>query len=651
MTKLAQVMICSALLSISAEANEEISLFIGSRPIVTPQKIEIAEGDSASFSVTLGDLLIDMVWCPPGTFTMGSPTNEIGHEDTEIQHKVSFSKGFWMGKYEVTQSQYQSVMGNNPSYWQGKKLPVDSVSWNDCTEFCEKLNEYAPYGYKFTLPTEEQWEYACRAGTTTALNSGKNLTDRNECSNMDKVGWYYYNAEKCTHEVGKKLPNRWGLYDMHGNIMEWCCDQIGEAYRTLRGGSCVSRASRCRSAHSEFDVSDTHYRGYGFRVALVADREDAPDLKAVPLSYQWLKNGKEIDGATGDSFSIEVAETGDDAFYSALIDNGVQEIESEQAELIVRQRLHFLFRKLGGKHDLENIQYELRILSTDGGFLETSTDLVNWEYIGYLPYVGVITPDEQNRFFRARNYVVGRTTTIQLSEEVTMDMVLCPSGRFMMGSSEDELGWHKDEIQHPVILSKGFWIGKYEVTQAQYDAIMGTNPSKEKDPNNAVNMVSWGDCMYFCEVLNLKGLAPEGLKFVLPTEAQWEYACRAGTTTALNSGKDILDVSKCANMDEVGWYYFNSAFEMHSVGEKQPNAWGIHDMHGNVAEWCLDWYGKYSTGLDIDPVGAEEGSLRVYRGGSRVDYAYSCRSATRGNGEPGKIGENLGFRVALIPVE
>ena len=115
MTKLAQVMICSALLSISAEANEEISLFIGSRPIVTPQKIEIAEGDSASFSVTLGDLSIDMVWCPPGTFTMGSPTNEIGHEDTEIQHKVSFSKGFWMGKYEVTQSQYQSVMGNNPS--------------------------------------------------------------------------------------------------------------------------------------------------------------------------------------------------------------------------------------------------------------------------------------------------------------------------------------------------------------------------------------------------------------------------------------------------------------------------------------------------------------------------------------------------------
>ena len=138
---------------------------------------------------------------------------------------------------------------------------------------------------------------------------------------------------------------------------------------------------------------------------------------------------------------------------------------------------------------------------------------------------------------------------------------------------------------------------------------------------------------------------------MLPTEAQWEYACRAGTTTALNSGKDILDVSKCANMDEVGWYYFNSAFEMHSVGEKQPNAWGIYDMHGNVAEWCLDWYGKYSTGLDIDPVGAEEGSLRVYRGGSRVDYAYSCRSATRGNGEPGKIGENLGFRVALIPVE
>ncbi len=208
--------------------------------------------------------------------------------------------------------------------------------------------------------------------------------------------------------------------------------------------------------------------------------------------------------------------------------------------------------------------------------------------------------------------------TIPLSGNVNLDMVWIEPGTFLMGSPENELGREDDETQHQVTLTSGYWLGKYEVTQAQYKAVMGID---WKGADLPVEQISWKDATNFCAKLTAieraAGRLPEGYEYTLPTEAQWEYACRAGTTTALNSGKNLSDKNKCPEMDEVGWYWYNGGGNNpYPVGQKKPNAWGLYDMHGNVWEWCLDWYGSYPTSSVTDPAGPSTGSHRVIRGGS-----------------------------------
>lgn len=252
-------------------------------------------------------------------------------------------------------------------------------------------------------------------------------------------------------------------------------------------------------------------------------------------------------------------------------------------------------------------------------------------------------------------------------KEINLEMVKCPAGSFMMGSPEQEHakvkefvgGFHKDlfkfeynEKLHLVTFTKPFYIGKYEVTQSQYVALMGKNPSKFIGANNPVEMVSYDEAKAFCDNLNLKylNILPQGYKFALPTEAQWEYACRAGTNTALNNGKNLTTSdSACPNLDEVAWYDKNASGTTHIVGQKKPNAWGIYDMHGNVYEWCRDWYGVYPNEDVIDPIGANGGSYRVNRGGGWGYFAVYCRSASRCY-YPVYCGSDLGFRVALVPI-
>jgi formylglycine-generating enzyme required for sulfatase activity len=343
---------------------------------------------------------------------------------------------------------------------------------------------------------------------------------------------------------------------------------------------------------------------------------------------------------------------------------------------------------------LSDINYQI--------FQEDSVDL--GVIFGLLKLLG----REQKITNKTKEEVEEESLVVKLPGEVDLELIKIEPGKFMMGSPKDEFGKYKFERRRKVTITKGYWLGKYSVTQAQYKAVMGENPSNKKDykgvyhgvgDNYPVYNVSWFDAMKFCEKLTKIEKAakrlPKGYKYTLPTEAQWEYACRAGTTTALNNGKNIILICRgkitssdeknyvvvgqlskstsssgknilflfremkaaisvseknilfeeCAacNLSEVAWYRDNSDDKAHPVGLKAANAWGLYDMHGNVEEWCLDWFANRYEESDTT-------GLRVKRGGGWDTQASFCRSAVRHDSSPDAHWMS-GFRLALVPVQ
>jgi formylglycine-generating enzyme required for sulfatase activity len=240
-------------------------------------------------------------------------------------------------------------------------------------------------------------------------------------------------------------------------------------------------------------------------------------------------------------------------------------------------------------------------------------------------------------------------------------------GRFMMGSPPGEAGRYDNEVQHQVTLTRGFWLAETPCTQAMWEAVMGENPSRFKSPDRPVETVSWDDVQSFVERVNE---AVDGIRLRLPTEAEWENACRAGTTTSAYTGELVIEgLNNAPLLDGIAWYRGNSGvdFELedghdsskwpekqyddsqagtHPVAQKGRNGWGLYDMLGNVWEWCEDWYGEYPEGQQDDPTGTEKGSLRVLRGGSWFSSARYVRSAYRPGRRPGSRGNLTGFRLA-----
>ncbi len=559
---------------------------------------------------------------PAGTFSMGSPEDELGRTAArEAQHQVTLTQDYYIGVFEFTQRQWELVMGTRPSYFHNDTYyatrPVESVSYDlirggsatagagwpatghavDADSFMGILR--AKTGLTFDLPTEAQWEYACRAGTTTALNSGKNLTFTlfNPDSAMAEVGRYLYNggseySEDCTSDygtakVGSYLPNAWGLYDMHGNVYEWCLDwfqwdlgtsavtdPVGadtstDGLRMLRSGYFFLTADGCRSADRWHYQPRYETESIGFRIACdsqsVQEKPDPEKYVVVDLSG----------GPNVLSYPVRYSATGPDVNDDAC-----------------------------------------------------------------------------------------RTTELWLRR--------IPAGTFVMGAPEDEVGYF-DEIQHAVVLTQDYYIGVFECTQRQWELVMGdSNPSKYTGDCRPVEQVSytmirgsegWPQNGHNVGPDSFMGVlqAKTGLTFDLPTEAQWEYACRAGTTTALNIGTNLETETLDSNLATAGRYAGNSGsrsdgiggYDEHTtVGSYLPNDWGLYDMHGNVWEWCLDKNEDYKEGLVVDPVGKDWGSSdRILRGGGFLAPARYNRSAKRISGSASNVRVENGFRIACHPKE
>lgn len=263
---------------------------------------------------------------------------------------------------------------------------------------------------------------------------------------------------------------------------------------------------------------------------------------------------------------------------------------------------------------------------------------------------------------------------VDLGNGVKLTMVLIPPGEFLMGSPEAERQWAIEEAkaannreaferipteapQHRVKITQPFYLSKYEVTQAQWQAVIGNNPPQFQAPTNPVEKVSWDDIQAFLARLYAAGarVVPSDktrggameMRYALPTEAQWEYACRAGSTTAFCFG------DAASMLGQYGWFKGNSGGRTHPVGALKANAWGLHDMHGNVWEWCADWFGKeyYANSPPDDPLGPGSGSHRVIRGGGWITYAVNCRSAPRCRPLSNSRTDYMGFRLALVPAE
>jgi sulfatase modifying factor 1 len=270
---------------------------------------------------------------------------------------------------------------------------------------------------------------------------------------------------------------------------------------------------------------------------------------------------------------------------------------------------------------------------TDGKFLAWKQGDEKWYSFDEVSQAWVVVSENGSQENKA-----GDTFTVP---DLSLEMIWVAPGTFDMGSPPSEKDRQDSETPHSVTLTQGFYLGKHEVTQSQWEKVMGDNPSIWKGANRPVETVTWNEVTYFCEKLteleSKAGRLPAGMTYQLPTEAQWEYACRAGATTAYAFGNYLTRYQANFSQNENGTT---------DVGKYPANAWGFHDMHGNVWECTAGWYGDYPTGAVSDPVGPAVGSARVKRGGGRWSAVFA-RSAARYT--ISNSGSHLGFRLSLRP--
>lgn len=537
--------------------------------------------------IVIKDVRQRMRWINPGKFMMGSPESEEGRRDNEKQHEVILTKGYWLFDTPVTQALWKAVMKENPSEFKSPDRPVENVSWEDCDDFIKNINELIPELH-LRLPTESQWEYAGRAGSETATYVGDlEILGEYNAPILDTISWYggnsgndfelekgydsskweekQYNHTKAgTHPVKKKRPNQWGLYDMIGNVLEWCDDYYGDypqdlvtdprgpesgGSRVLRGGSWDYFARSCRSAYRCYHDPGDRDDDVGFRLSRGLENEEI-------LNEEVRRGG-----------------------------------QTKRPEALT-EILTYKWHRRSGQDEY--------------GW---------WFEFGY--------------------------------KETLQRMRWIEPGKFVMGSPETEPERDDDETQHTVVLTQGYWLADTACTQALWKVVMRDNPSNFKGDDRPVENVSWEDCQRFLTTINNLSELPD-ISLCLPTEAQWEYACRAETLTPFYYGENTTpdQVNYNGNYPYAGGKKGEFRGQTVDVKSFTPNKWGLYQMHGNVREWCNDWFGDYPDVSVSDPQGPDSGGHRVLRGGSWFNGARYCRSAYRNGSDPGNRYDFIGFRLS-----
>ena len=545
---------------------------------------------------TVNGVSFTMVAVEGGSFSMET-TSESNYDYIINQydrpaHDVTLSS-YSIGQTEVTQELWKAVMGCNLScYNDDLNQPVEEISWYKCQEFILKLNEMT--GQHFRLPTEAEWEFAARGGN---LSQGYAYSGSND---LDEVAWYWdniptqnqYSSEYGTQPVAAKQPNELGLYDMTGNVWEWCQDWLGSTgggaqtdpvgaasgeYRIVRGGCWNSRDGACHVSDISIAWPLWGNATTGLRLAL--DVEDSPKLRMSETVVTVVE---------GESTTVDI---------------------------------------LNGDGDCQAVSDNEDATCTISGNSLTVTG----SKIGREGHATIHVTNTATGAAAVLNVIVTPAVTFTVNG-VTFEMVNVEGGTFDLSWLEIPGGHAFDgEMPSPWMRSvANYRIGKTEVTQELWQAVMGSNPSYFKgDLNCPVEQVSWDRCQEF--ILKLNEMT--GMNFRLPTEAEWAFAARGG---------NLCQARKYAgsnSIDDVAWYSGNSSNRTHPAGTKLPNELGTYDMNGNVWEWCLD--------LSREEYYTAPTSNRVRRGGCWSSAAENCDVLISAGSAPDDYNNRLGLRLVL----
>ena len=613
----------------------------------------IAYGEEYSFTtstettmtVEVNGIEIEMVFVEGGTFQMGATPDLVAlaqHDPDELPvHEVTLGS-YYIGKYEVTQELWIEIMGSNPSQiLKQNNLPVDGISYLQCLQFIEILNERT--GMQFALPTEAQWEYAARGGNKSQgyLYSGSN--------DATEIGWVEENMTSFgQHPGGEKAPNELGIYDMTGNVNEWCYDFYGpykEEAQTnpsgaavqkdyslyvVRGGSYLVGAARwCRNTKRQSYPENYAQMDIGLRL-VINTPESQPEPRPEPEPEPEITAPAVVTGEASDvtenSATVSITITSDGG--AEVTDCGI--VWSKEANPTTDLSTKITF-------DGAEESYTCQLTG-----LNAST---TYYYRAYATNEAGTAYGEEHSFTTSASSAPVPTMSVEVNG-ITIELVKVEGGTFKMGATPEliELGPNDaDELPAHDVTLDSYYIGKYEVTQALWIEIMGSNPSQMIKNNDCpVDGMTHLQCLEFIEKLNER----TGMQFALPTEAQWEYAARGG-----NRSKGYL-YSGSNDATEVGWVAENMTdMGQHPGGQKAPNELGIYDMTGNVMEWCSDYYGPYSEEAQTNPTGPGVNSgtnTCVVRGGGYWDSASWCRNTKRICYAETHSQMDIGLRLVLI---